>query len=60
MELGSHLTARQTIIAQADLQVEQSIRDYETWERDIVDLKAKDKVVGDEAGHNEKQDRAPK
>ena len=46
-ELGSHLTARQTIIAQADLQVEQSIRDYETWERDIVDLKwAKDKVKG--------------
>ena len=46
-ELGSHLTARQTIIAQADLQVEQSIRDYETWQKDIVDLKwAKDKVKG--------------
>ena len=46
-ELSSHMIARQTIVAQADLQVEQSIRDFETWEKDIVDLKwAKDKVKG--------------
>jgi Leucine-rich repeat (LRR) protein len=46
-ELGSHHKARETIENQAHLQIEQSIRDFEIWEKDMVDLKwAKDSVKG--------------
>ena len=46
-ELGSHSHARETIENQAHLQREQAIRDFESWEKDLVDLKwAKDSVKG--------------